>query len=66
MERTAAWIERVGLSYVRERVVDDDRNREALYRRFLEAQRTAQVDPWAERVRSDGSPGEFQPLRKVG
>jgi nitrite reductase (NADH) large subunit len=62
LERTAPWIERVGLSYVKSRVVEDVEGRKALYERFLESQKTAQIDPWAERVR--GSEREqFEPLR---
>jgi nitrite reductase (NADH) large subunit len=48
LERTAPWIERVGLAYVKQRLVDDSAGRDALYRRFISAQQTAQVDPWAE------------------
>ena len=51
LERTAPWIERVGLAYVKGRIVDDAQSREALHARFLESQRYAQVDPWAERAR---------------
>jgi nitrite reductase (NADH) large subunit len=50
LERTAPWIERVGLSHVRERIVDDADGRRALCARFLEAQKYSQVDPWAERA----------------
>lgn len=45
LERTAPWIERVGLTRVKERLVDDAENRAALYARFLESQEVAQVDP---------------------
>ncbi|HEX7079699.1 MAG TPA: nitrite reductase large subunit NirB [Gammaproteobacteria bacterium] len=61
LERTAAWIERVGLSHVKQRVVDDAASRSALHGRFLEAQRHAQVDPWAERA-SGKDVNEFVPL----
>ena len=50
LERTAPWIERVGLSHVRERIVDDAKERKALYARFLESQKYSQTDPWAERA----------------
>jgi nitrite reductase (NADH) large subunit len=62
LERTAPWIERVGLSRIRERIVEDAAGREALYRRFLESQRYSQVDPWAERARGEEA-DEFRPLR---
>ncbi len=48
LERTAPWIERVGLAYVRERIVDDEDGRRTLYARFLESQKFSQSDPWAE------------------
>jgi nitrite reductase (NADH) large subunit len=48
LERTAPWIERVGLKYVQERIVDDAALRRSLYEDFLHAQSFAQIDPWAE------------------
>ena len=48
LERTAPWIERVGLPYVKERIVEDEANRKALYERFLESQEISQNDPWRE------------------
>lgn len=47
LERTAHWIERVGIDCVRQRIVDDPVNRLALRDRFLFAQRFAQDDPWS-------------------
>jgi nitrite reductase (NADH) large subunit len=55
LERTAPWIERVGLSYVRKRLVEDDAGRKALAKRFLHSQESAQVDPWAERAKGKES-----------
>lgn len=60
LERTAPWIERVGLHYVQERVVEDAENRRALYEKFLYAQKFAQGDPWAEETLSGTT--KFQPL----
>ncbi|WP_289303327.1 (2Fe-2S)-binding protein, partial [Methylophaga sp. UBA3996] len=48
LERTAPWIERVGLKHVTSAVVDDEVNRKRLAERFHESQKNAQVDPWAE------------------
>jgi len=62
LERTAPWIERVGLSHVRERIVDDATARKALYARFLESQKYSQTDPWAERAAGKQAE-EFAPLR---
>lgn len=64
LERTAPWIERVGLGYVKSRVVDDAEGRRALHARFLESQRHAQVDPWAERTQGAGT-AEFLPVREI-
>ena len=65
LERTAPWIERVGLSYVKQRVVEDAAGRCQLYERFLESQKYAQVDPWAERAQQGVDRHEFIPLRQV-
>ncbi|MCB2014509.1 MAG: nitrite reductase large subunit NirB [Sphingobium sp.] len=50
LDRTAPWVERVGLDYVKSRVVDDDEGRRALRARFLHSQKILQKDPWAERA----------------
>ncbi|MDF9392340.1 MULTISPECIES: nitrite reductase large subunit NirB [Methylococcus] len=61
LERTAHWIERVGLPYVHSRLVDDAEGRKALCARFLASQRKAQTDPWAERAQG-AEKHEFEPL----
>ena len=61
LERTAPWIERVGLSHVRDKIVDDAGVRRALYARFLVAQKYSQIDPWAERAHGKDAT-EFAPL----
>jgi nitrite reductase (NADH) large subunit len=48
LERTAPWIERVGLKHVQALVVEDETNRKRLAQRFYESQENAQTDPWAE------------------
>ena len=48
LERTAPWIERMGLKYVQEKIVDNAELRRSLFEDFLYAQSFAQVDPWAE------------------
>ena len=49
LERTCHYVERVGLDYVKSKVVEDVENRKALHARLLDALRDAK-DPWAERV----------------
>jgi len=66
LERTAPWLERVGLAYVKQRIVEDDEGRKSLHQRFLAAQQHSQVDPWAERASGRVDAHEFQPLRQVG
>jgi nitrite reductase (NADH) large subunit len=50
LDRTAPWIERVGLDYVKQRIVDDAEGRSALTARFHHAQSFLQKDPWAARA----------------
>ncbi len=66
LERTAPWIERVGLAYVRRRLVEEADGRRVLQERFLESQRHAQKDPWAERAEGSDGAREFLPLAQVG
>ena len=45
LERTCHWLERVGLDYVKGKVVDDEDNRKALHGRLLDSLKNAR-DPW--------------------
>jgi nitrite reductase (NADH) large subunit len=65
LERTAPWIERVGIEHIRARIVDDAENRQALHARFLKSQTYAQTDPWAERASTEARPAEFRPMAEV-
>ncbi len=65
LERTAPWIERVGLFYAKQQIVEDAGNRKALHDRFLDSQKYAQKDPWAERVRGEKDAHEFAPLKQL-
>ena len=65
LERTAHWIERVGLKHVKAIVVDDAEARRSLHQRFLHAQSFAQFDPWAERVDASEYNTEFTPLKEL-
>lgn len=49
LDRTVHWIERVGLDYVKKRVLEDPEGRKAAYERLLYALQGA-VNPWAERA----------------
>jgi nitrite reductase (NADH) large subunit len=65
LERTAPWIERVGLSYVKEKMVDDEENRAILAARFYFSQKFAQDDPWTERAEGTDA-HEFTALKHIG
>jgi nitrite reductase (NADH) large subunit len=62
LERTAPWIERVGLDHIKTQLIDDTENRHALAARFFDSQRDAQTDPWAERVSGAVDAHEFATL----
>ncbi|MFL5024137.1 MAG: nitrite reductase large subunit NirB [Microvirga sp.] len=61
LERMYKWADRVGVESIRATVVDDLTRRQALYERFVISQRTAQIDPWAERVAGRDA-HEFRPM----
>ncbi|GAB4290300.1 MAG: nitrite reductase large subunit NirB [Methylophaga sp.] len=63
LERTAPWIERVGLNYVQSQLVDDEDNRKQLARRFHESQQNMQVDPWAEHAATNRK--AYIPIKQV-
>jgi nitrite reductase (NADH) large subunit len=64
LERTAPWIARVGIDYVKKRLVDDGEGRAALHARFLHSQIYAQIDPWTERAMGTDA-HEFAPLPEL-
>ncbi len=63
-ERSANWIERVGLSYVKSRLVDDDEGRKALTESFHYAMQFLQGDPWNEHVEREDQ-REYQPIEAL-
>lgn len=65
LDRTAPWIERVGLTYVKQRIVEDAEGRKVLAERFLASQKYSQIDPWAERASQGVDQHEFQSLSQV-
>ena len=52
LDRTVHYIDRVGLDYVKQRVVEDAANRKALYDRLLYALEGL-PDPWAARIKGE-------------
>ncbi len=70
LDRTAPWVERVGMDYIKGRIVEDDAGRKALRARFLYAQSFLQKDPWAARAAGDEAHlhkhiGEIRPFAKL-
>lgn len=63
LERTAPWIERVGLDFVKDALADETA-RKAFAERFLFSQTFFQDDPWAERARG-AQAHEFRPLTRA-
>jgi len=62
LERTAPWVERVGLEHIKQALLEDAAGRKALHERFLYSQQFAQIDPWKERAEGVAA-HEFTPLQ---
>ncbi len=62
LERTAHWIERVGIEAIRSELVANDAARKAYAERFIDSQKSAQNDPWQERA-NGADQHEYQALR---
>jgi nitrite reductase (NADH) large subunit len=60
LERTAPWVERVGLQYIKDAIFDEQQ-RKALAERFLYSQKFAQIDPWKARAEGEDA-HEFQKI----
>lgn len=61
LDRTVHWLERVGLDYVKKRILEDAEGRKAAYERLLYALQGA-VNPWAERVQKSAEHKEYQTI----
>ena len=64
LDRTVHWVQRVGMDYVKQRIVADAAGRKALYERLADALRD-EKDPWQERVLG-AEAREFIPIRLQG
>ncbi len=62
LERIYKWMDRVGLEDIKARIADAE-DRRALFGRFAYAQRSARIDPWAQRVAGRDN-DEFNPLSR--
>ena len=61
LDRTVHWVQRVGMDYIKKRILDDEEGRKALYQRLLFAL-SIEKDPWAERVKEGVAKHEFETL----
>ena len=61
LERTVHWVHRVGMDYVKQRVMEDNEGRKAAYDRLLFALQ-AEQDPWMERSSKGVAKHEFEVL----
>jgi len=61
LERTVHYVGRVGLDYVKKKVLEDDANRKALYERLLFAL-DGEPDPWHEPEKAMVDTRQFAPL----
>ena len=65
LERTAPWIERVGLQKIKDAIVDDEANRKALHERFKVSQKPSQIDPW-KKIADGAEANEFAAIKVTG
>jgi nitrite reductase (NADH) large subunit len=63
LERIHKWMNRVGLDSIKARIAEDPAQRRALFDRFALSQRSARIDPWAQRV-AGRDQEEFNPLSR--
>ncbi len=61
-ERTAPWLERIGLDKVKQAVVEDVENRKALAARCDAYLATLTTDPWQERIEQAERFKEYEPI----
>ena len=62
LDRPHKWVARVGLDWVRARVVEDAQERAALCERFEISQSVYRRDPWAEQAKPEYRPRKWAAL----
>ncbi|MBO9407754.1 NAD(P)/FAD-dependent oxidoreductase [Shimia sp. R9_1] len=63
LDRIWKWVDKVGLDWVKEQIVDDLENRKALAERFEISQSVFRTDPWAEHAREKAE--TYQPIANL-
>jgi len=64
LERTVHYLARVGLDYVKQKVIEDAANRQALWER-LQFALDGEPDPWAEFDKARVDTRQFIPIKPV-
>lgn len=64
LERTVHYMQRVGLDYIKKRILDDEEGRKTLYERLLFALEDA-PDPWKDFERAGVDLRQFQSLKGI-
>ena len=62
LDRPYKWVAKVGMDWVRARVVEDTGSRAALVERFEISQSVYRADPWAAQARPEMRPKKWTPL----
>ncbi len=62
LDRPYKWVAKVGMDWVRARVVEDTASRAALVERFEVSQSVYRTDPWAAQARPEMRPTKWTPL----
>ncbi|HIJ33436.1 MAG TPA: NAD(P)/FAD-dependent oxidoreductase [Gammaproteobacteria bacterium] len=65
LERTAPWVERVGLHLIKEKVVENETLRKELAERFAISQQSAQIDPWEQHAAGTEAAQTFMPMASL-
>lgn len=65
LERTAPWMERVGLKYVQDKIVDNEGLRKQLAAEFVHSQTFMQNDPWAEQTADKAAQQKFNAMAEL-
>ncbi|WP_422049095.1 nitrite reductase large subunit NirB [Shimia sp.] len=63
LDRIWKWVDKVGLDWVKEQIVEDLENRKALAERFETSQSVYRADPWAEHAREKAE--TYQPIANL-
>ena len=64
LERTCHYVNRVGLDYVKKKILDDHEGRKALWDR-LQAALEGEPDPWFEFAKAEVDVRQFEPVKTV-